>query len=310
MHKAPKPGSPIATLERLLYFLIGNLFYTFAVNMFFLENNIAAGGFAGIATVLTSLIPLDIGTVVILMNIPFLIWAYFVHGWRYTLITFSASFVYSALLNLFSFLPTATNDLFLASVLGGVFYAIGAVFILKADASVGGTDLVARLLITKFRGRSLGNMFMLVDGFTILFSIFVFKKVELGLYAAVAIYTCSVFTDKIITGFDYASICYVITDSPVENLANAVMKRMSRGVTKQRATGMYGNSEKNMLIIAVRPKEMYKLKDIIAEFDPNAFVFVTWANEVQGGGFQNKHGRYEKPQDIPANKLCDAQLKD
>ena len=63
-------------------------------------------------------------------------------------------------------------------------------------------------------------------------------------------------------------------------------------MTCQRAVGMYERSDKNVLMVVVKPKEMYKLKDIIAEYDPSAFVAVAYANEVQGGGFQSEHGRY------------------
>ena len=157
------------SLKSLGYFLLGNMLYVAAVNMFFLENNIAAGGFAGIATVLTTLVPLEVGTIMMIMNVPFLIWAIFLKGWKYALITSTASFVYSMLLNLLSFLPTVTDNHLLASLFGGLLYAFGAVCILKADASVGGTDLVSRLLVTKFRHISLGKMFICVDGFTVLF---------------------------------------------------------------------------------------------------------------------------------------------
>ncbi len=279
-------------VRRLLYFLLGNFTYALALNLFFLENNIAAGGFAGIATVLNAIVPVSVGTVVFLMNLPFLIWAVVAKGWKYTLITASSTLVYSAFINVFSFLPALTHNLLVAAVFGGLLYAVGAVCMLKADASAGGTDLVARLLLTKFRDMSLGNMFMIVDGMTVVFAMVVFRNIELGLYAIVAIYTCSVFTDKIITGFNYASICYVITDRPVEEMAGQIMARLARGVTCQKAVGMYAHSEKNVLMVVVKPKELYRLKDIVAQFDPSAFVVVAWANEVQGGGFQNEHGRY------------------
>lgn len=280
--------------RRIFYFMLGNILYSMAVNMFFLENKIAAGGFAGIATVLTTIVPIEVGTVMFIMNIPFLIWAVFAKGWSYALITASSTFVYSMTLNLTGFLPTLTHNLLLASIMGGLLYAVGAVCFVKADASSGGTDLVARLLMTKLRHRSLGNMFIMVDGFTVLFSIIVYKEFDLGFYAIIALYVCAVFTDKIITGFNYASICYVITERPVEEMSQAIMVRLSRGVTCQQAVGMYGHTDKNVLMVVVRPKEMYKLKDIITEFDPTAFVVVAYANEVQGGGFQGKKGRYPK----------------
>ncbi|MEG2234694.1 MAG: YitT family protein, partial [Oscillospiraceae bacterium] len=276
------------TIKRIGFFMLGNLLYALALDMFFLDNNIAAGGFAGIATVINYLVPVSVGTVVFVMNLPFLVWAYIAKGWKYTLITATSTFVYSAMLNLVSFLPTVTDNLLLAAIFGGLLYGLGAVAMLKADASAGGTDLVARLLLMKFRNLSLGNMFLVVDGFTVVLAMIVFKNIELGLYAIIALYTCAVFTDKFITGFNYASICYVITKLQPQEMSGAIMSRLHRGVTWQRCVGMFEKNEKNVLMVVVKPKEMYKLKDIINEFDPSAFVVVAYANEVQGGGFQEE----------------------
>lgn len=87
------------TITRYCYFFLGNLFYALSLNLFFLPNRIAAGGFAGIATVLSFWIPLPVGTLTIFMNIPFLIWSFFVKGWRYTLRTIFSVFVYAIPLN-------------------------------------------------------------------------------------------------------------------------------------------------------------------------------------------------------------------
>ena len=286
-----------AGIIRAVYYLLGNLLYACAVNMFLLENRIVGGGFAGLATVIHAVFPMDVGLIVFLMNIPFLIWAFFEKGWVYTAISAASSSVYSVILSATSFLPNLTNNLLLAAIFGGLFYAVGAVCMVKADANTGGTDLVARLLLTKFRDKSLGSMFIAVDGMTIVLSILVFKEFDLGFYGIISIYVCSVFTDKIITGFNYASICNVITndDNAVEPISNAIMSRLGRGVTLQKAVGMYKHTDKSVLMVVVRPKEVYKLKDIVTEYDPNAFVVVAYANEVNGGGFQLEKGRYTTP---------------
>ncbi len=281
-------------VDRIIFFMVGNILYALALRLFYIDNNIAAGGFSGIATVINYIVPINVGTLMFIMNMPLIVFSFFLKGARFTLITVSSTFVYSLIVNELDFLPTLTTNLLLASICGGVLYAFGAVCMLKADASAGGTDLLARLLILKFRNLSLGKMFLIVDGFTIMFAVLVFKNIELGLFAIVALYVCALFTDKFITGFNYASICYVITKLQPQQMANHIMEKLNRGVTWQKATGMYELNEKNVLMVVVKPKEMYKLKDIIVEHDPNAFVVVAYANEVHGGGFQDEYGRYSK----------------
>ncbi len=277
------------TAERVMYFFMGNLLYAFAVRLFFVENNIIAGGFVGIATIINYLLPINVGAITFIMTMPFLLIAAFTKGIKFTLITMSASLVYSVIVDMLTFLPTITNNLLLASLFGGVLYSLGAVCMLNARASTGGTDLVSKLLLLKFRHLSLGKMYLIVDGLSILVAMIVFNDIEIGLYGILAIYICAVFTDKFITGFNTANICYIITKKEPQDMANYIMLKVNRGVTWQKAVGMYEMTEKNLLMVVVKPKEMYKLKDIIVEYDPTSFVVVAHANEVMGSGFHRTY---------------------
>jgi uncharacterized membrane-anchored protein YitT (DUF2179 family) len=264
-----------------------NICYVLAIQLFFAANNIAAGGFAGIATIVNYLIPIHIGDLVFLMNIPFVIVSFFVFKWKYTIKIFISIAMYTGVFRLLSFLPVATNDKFVACIFGGVLYAVGSVLIMYARTSAGGTDLVARLLLRKFKRFSLGRMFLAVDGTTVIFAIFVYRNLEAGVYAIAAIYVCSYVTDRILSGFDTADICYIITQLDPAPIGNAIMREFKIGVTKQKAEGMYGGAEKHVLMVVVRPKEIHRLKKLIVDYDPDAFVVIAWANEVRGGGFGN-----------------------
>ena len=147
---------------------------------FLAGNNIAAGGFSGIAIVLSSVLPVSIGTFIFLLNIPFLLLSLFIKGKRYTLLTLCGSTIYATILNAISFLPTVTENRLVAAVFGGLIYGVGAVFFLKSNASNGGTDLVARLLQTKFRSMSVGKMFLAVDGSVVIFAMIMFRDIEAG----------------------------------------------------------------------------------------------------------------------------------
>lgn len=272
--------------QKMVYFLVGNLFYALAIQFFLAGNKIAAGGFSGIAIVLSTLMPLSIGNFIFLLNLPFLIISYFVKGKRYTLKTFFGSTIYTIILNAISFLPTVTQNKLVAAVFGGLLYGIGAVFFMKSDASGGGTDLVARLLKTKFPSLSIGKLFIMVDGCVVLFAMIVFRNIEAGLYAIITIYVCSVVNDRVLAGFDKANMCYIITDRDPEALAHAVQTELGRSVTLQHGTGMYAKGEHNILLTVLRPRETWQLKQIVRELDPGAFVVVASASEVMGRGFK------------------------
>ena len=94
--------------EQILYLLLADVLYALALNLFYVGNKIAAGGFAGIATVINAFIPIPVGTAVFLMSIPVVIVAWKVKGAAYTLMALATTAVYSIIVDVLSFLPTIT----------------------------------------------------------------------------------------------------------------------------------------------------------------------------------------------------------
>lgn len=281
-------------LTRWGYFFLANLLYALALDCFFLPHRIVAGGFVGIATVLSYMIPLPVGTLTILLNLPFLLWSLLVKGGGYTWRTVFCTFIYGIMVDALAFLPSLTDNILLACLAGGVLYGFAAVCILKSDCSAGGSDLLARLLMCYIPGISLGKMFMAIDGICILFAVITFRDVELGLCGLLALYVYSTCSDQITAGFSKATICYIVTDQVPDELSKHIMLEMRRGVTCQRGTGMFSHEEKNIMMVVLKPREVHKLRTLVKQYDPTAFVVVALASEVQGGGFQARKGSYEQ----------------
>ena len=271
---------------KMLYFLLGNCCYALSIQLFLLSNGIAAGGFTGIAIVLSRFMPITIGSFVFLLNLPFLFLAVFIKGKRYALKTLMGSALYSVILEAISFLPTATHNKLVAAVFGGLLSGLGAVLNMKSEASGGGTDLVARLLKTKFPAVSLGKMFLAVDGSVVVFAMIMFRDIEAGLYAIITIYVCGIVNDRMMQGFDRASMCYIITRNDPTAIYRAVSTELGRSVTLQHGVGMYQGDERNILMTVLRPRETFILKQIVSERDPDAFVVMANATEVLGRGFK------------------------
>lgn len=276
----------VVMAKKLFWFLLGNVCFALALQLFLVDNNIAAGGFAGIGTVLNHITGLPIGTIIFLMNLPFFLLALKLKGLAFTLVTFSSSTVYSLAINLLSPVPCIVDDPYIAAVLGGALYGVACFLVLKADASVGGTDLVARLLLVKFRGMSLGKMYMIVDGMTVVFAVLVYRDLQAGLLSTIAIFTCSFITDKLIEGGQDARICYIITNNNPCQMADSMMEKLHRNITYQPCSGMFSREDKSMLIIVVKKPEVIMVKDLVAALDPSAFFFIAHASEVVGKGFE------------------------
>ncbi len=271
-------------MKRMLLMVIANIGYAVTLHLFLADNNIAGGGLTGFGIIVTNFIDIPIGLFVILCDIPIFIWAAFVKDRGYMITTIIAALVYSGTTDLLAFIPCVTDNLLVASVCGGVLYGIFVAVMARADCSTGGTDLLVKMLVTKFKNITLGTMYLVVDGLVVLTSMIVFKSFEMGLYAAIVIALYSYVSDLIIHGLNRANLFYIITDEP-DAIADAIMRDMQRGVTMLPGVGMYAHQSKSILMTVVRPREVYKIKDIVKRSDPRAFAILTNASEVIGEGF-------------------------
>ena len=273
--------------EQVMYLLLADVLYALALNLFYVGNKIAAGGFAGIATVINSFIPIPIGVAVFVMSIPVVVSAWKVKGGAYTLMAVATTAVYSLIVDVLSFLPTITDDKLVAVVCGGILYGFGASLAIKAHLSSGGTDLLAKVLITKFRTLSIGTLLMAIDGTIVVVAAIAFRDIGAAIYAILAIATCSVITDLMNKGFNRAQLFYIFADKNLKEISDAILFEMHRGVTSFRGTGKYSNNEKEILMVVVTPQETHILKEIVHRLDPTAFIILVSANEIIGEGFED-----------------------
>lgn len=276
------------SLKSLLYLIAGNLGLAVALDCFFTPNEIAAGGFGGIGIIVSSLLPVSVGTVVFAISVPVFIWSWFSQGPAYTISALLSTAAFSVFADLLSFLPCLTENRLLAAVCGGALYGVSGAVLVRGYVAGSGTDLLARLLVTKIRHISLGSFVFICDAAVVLASVFAFGDIESGIYAGFAIAVCSFTMDKMIHGFNKAVVFEVITPDTesCERLSQAVMEKLDRGVTLIPARGMYKRSERNLLMIAVAPKQIYEVKDMIQALAPGSFAVMLHANEVIGEGFK------------------------
>ena len=272
--------------RKLAFIFLGNLCYALAINLFMQANHIAAGGFAGLAIALNPWLHIPTGVFVLVLSIPLYVWSVFVKGWSFMLLGLIGSVMYTFEVDLSALvLPAVTHDLLLAALCGGALNGLASICFLEAETNSGGTDLLARLLLTRHRSLSLGTMFLFCDGAVVLVSMLVERNVEIGIYGAIGIVVSSFVGDKLIAGMNRASIYYIIPSGSAEPIAAAILEELQRGVTRLRGEGMYARTERQMLMTVVKPAQGYKVKALVKRIDPAAFVFRAQANEVVGEGF-------------------------
>lgn len=274
-------------LRRWISLAIGCLLYALGVNLFLDGNEIAAGGLAGLATVLTRIVPLRMSVLLVLMNVPLVIIAYFVKGWSFMKNSIAGFALYTLFVELTSRLPTLTHDLLLAAIFGGAFYGAAMAMVTIGNGSIGGTELINRMLAGFFPSVGLDGFCMIVDGSIILLSMVIFHNVEVGLYAILTLLLCSKLVNRlvkrVIWGHRHGDMCFIVTSKPAELVAQPLMRELGVAVTKVSCTGMYSGDARTILMAAVTEADTVRLRDALVKVDDSCFVTVLPADEVMGG---------------------------
>lgn len=273
----------IAYGQILLGCIIGGAAYP----MFLVPNNIAPGGLTGAATVLNYLVQVPVGLTSMLMNIPLFIIGFKAMGRIFVLRSLVATVLFSMAIDMIQ-VPPVTMDPLLGTLYGGVLLGIGLGLILRAGATTGGTDMVARMVHKRLPFLSVGMFLFLIDcGVVILAGLCV--GLNEGLYAMIAIFVSTKLIDMVMAGLSQTKACFIIT-SAFESITHRVMTELDRGVTHLQAKGAYSGQSRPMILCVLSSQEVARLKDIVREEDEQAFMFITGAHEALGEGFSKLGG--------------------
>ena len=272
---------------------ISCLLYAFAFNCFFQTNNLAMGGFTGIAQVLNRLIPgLPVGTTVFCLNVPLMILGVKKEGWKLLFASIYAIFVSSLMIDgMAMIVQFPTMDPLLACIYGGVLMGIALGLMMLKSATTGGTELAARLLRYVIRNLSIGKLCLVIDVTVVTIYAITFQSVHNALYGVVAMYVCSIAMDMVVYGSVNAKLTLIISEK-VPEITQKLMD-MGLGGTILSGKGAFTGVERNVLMCVAKPDKKTKIREVVASIDPEkAFIIVADAREVFGEGF----GEYTKEQ--------------
>ena len=268
-----------------LLIVVGAFIMGFAIKNLYDPINLVTGGVSGIAIILKSVAGLPLWITNTICNIPLFLAAWKIKGWSFIKRTLTATASLSLSLYIIPEAPFLMDDLFLTALFGGIVSGLGTGLVFLFQATTGGTDMPAALLqrIPMLRHYSIARIMQVLDGMVVVLGAAVFG-IRFAMYALIAIYAVAKVSDGFLEGLHFSKQAYVISDH-YEEIAQAVMTRMERGVTAMDAVGMYSGQDKKMLFCVVSKKEIVVLREIVAEFDKKAFLIVTDVKEVFGEGF-------------------------
>jgi uncharacterized membrane-anchored protein YitT (DUF2179 family) len=287
---------PLIAIKEYIMIIVATIPYAIAVNWILVPHTIVGGGLTGLCEIIyfatDAFIPIWLSSFV--CNLALLIAAFFTVGWRYCVRTLWGVLWYTIWLKVIE-IPAepVISDPFMAVILGGLFMGsfLGIVFL--NNGSTGGVDIVA-MIVNKYKHLPMGRVLMACDIVIILCAYFLPEIKELPFGQGL---------EKILFGLCYTfmagtavdwvlnrtrqSVQFFIFSTKYEEIAEAIMTQVPRGVTLMDAQGGYSKEPIKVVTTIARQHESATIFRLVNAIDPNAFVSQSQVRGVFGQGFES-----------------------
>ena len=265
--------------------LSGALLFSVAVNLFMIPAKIVTGGVSGIATIVYYISGISPGIVMGILNIIIGIAAFIELGKKFVVDSLVGIIAIPVFMELTKNFELRFDDLVLSSVFGGIICGIGIGMTFSQGSTTGGTDIVSRISQKRLPSLSIGVILSAIDFVIISISYFVFKDIKLTMYGIATLFISTWVIDFIISKLNGAVVAYIITPKG-NGFERDIINKLGRGVTVIDAKGGYSTGEKEILMCAMKKKELTELRKIAEHEDYKAFIIVSPSTEIQGEGFK------------------------
>jgi len=262
---------------------IGIFSASFGFKGFLLTNHFIDGGATGIALLISALTKIPLYTLIIGINIPFIILGYKIIGKLFAIKTAFAISGLAIVLATVTF-PSVTNDNLLAAVFGGLFLGAGIGFSIRGGAVIDGTEVLA-IFLSRKAGVTIGDIIVVINVF-IFGAAAYFLGIEIALYSMITYFAASKTLDFIVEGIDeYIGVTIVAAHS--EDIRQMILHQMGRGVTIYKGKRGYGTpgeiKEVEIIYTVITRLELNKLTTEIEKIEPTAFVVMNSVKDTKGG---------------------------
>lgn len=278
-------GTRMRFAKDMAFLTVGIILAAMAQAFFLIPNKIVPGGFAGIGTILYFSYHVPVGIFTIVINISLVFIQMRMLGLKSGARTVAAIVAQGILLDfMMKYMVDSplASDPMLASLYGGLLTGVAVACIFKAGGTLGGTDIIAQLAL-RFKGIPAGTTLLWCDVVVLLLAAAVYGP-DLALFALIKVYVTSQTLDGFMEGFSVNRQVMIISRF-ADTIAWGIIEELRRGVTSLQARGVYTGESTEVLVTAVRRKELFKLEELVYRIDPKAFLIITDARRVLGRGF-------------------------
>ena len=246
-------------MASFLYLTFGAIIAAFSIEEFLVPNNLFDGGVTGISMILAHFIPVNLGVLIFLVNLPFVYLAYKKMGHRFVINVVYAIMLFSVMTGVFEPVREATDEMLLAVTYGGVLLGVGVGMVLRGGGCLDGTEIVA-VILNRNLSISVGQIIL---GFNVIIfgiagAIF---DLDRGMYSLLMYFVSSKVIDIVEIGFENAKSVIIISNDGQE---------------------VVSNGEKDILYCVITRAEIYELKQILREIPGSTFTTISDVSEIVG----------------------------
>jgi uncharacterized membrane-anchored protein YitT (DUF2179 family) len=271
-------------LMKYLWIAFGCLLGGTSINSFLVPHHLLSGGISGVAIIFYYLLKLPIGPQILIMNIPLLIASYRLLGKEHAFISIYGTFMFSFAVQLTRHLSTLNliDDPMVSAITGGILSGLGAGLVFRVNGNSGGLDIVAQI-IKKYYSLNLGIVSFALNCVIMLIAA-KFFGLKLAVLTLISMFVGANITDKVVEGFNHKKSVYIVSYH-TESIVGAILKELGRGVTILHGEGAFTRQRKEVIFVVVSLTQIAKIKQLVEEADPYAFMIIQDAAEVMGRGF-------------------------
>ncbi len=278
--------TPVQLLAKFIFITTGAVMMAVALEIFLIPNSVIDGGITGISIILSEVTPIPLGLFIFIINVPFLIIGYKQIGKTFAFSTLYGITVMSLMTAFLHHVDPLTNDKILASMFGGVILGFGIGLVIRFGGSLDGTEIVAILLSKRFH-MPVGQIVMIINVFIFAVAGFVFGW-DSAMFSIFTYYIAAKVMDIVVEGLEESKSVTIIS-SEYEEISQAIVDRLGRSTTFMYAKGGYSKEDTQMIYCVVTRLELAKLRTIVQDIDPSAFLAIEHVSEVIGGNFEKKN---------------------
>ena len=260
---------------------------------FFESTGIIPTGMSGFSLIIHNLflrgdINIPTSIIYLVINIVIFAFALKVFGWKFLLLSgvgigfYTLGMQFGAIPGIAN-LPVDEIDRLLYCIVGGMLFGFSVGLALRFGGSTGGSDIAGALINKHFPKIKTGYCLLFINAVVLILGVVTTGEIVIGLYALVTTVLSSMATNLVLDDSKRVVAFYIICDKD-EEIAQAILEKFHRGVTRMEAEGMFSKKKKTMLLSLIPKLQAHEIKRLVNEIDENAFVYSSAVTETLGDG--------------------------